>query len=226
MIIAAKAQFARSIELPLRKFGDELDASRTQHIARNCNDRCASGDLARRRFDGDFTVAPAYATCGCRERYRNLPAKLGDQRSQALSANHCRVTLLRAGYVGYRDILQVFTGEAGAEYELRRAGPISDVLGLHRRAGVVGGSAAGSVVDRSVGAHQGSEEFLGLAGSRVAAPNADLGTDRCAAELKARIARELEHRIDLGVVHPARAAIEGHIKGSCIGEAASADLAG
>src|SRR5882672_1828293 len=44
-------------------------------------------------------------------------------------------------------------------------------------------------------------------------------------DLEARGARQLDHRIGLGIVHPARAAIERHIKGRSVGLAAAADLA-
>jgi hypothetical protein len=81
------------------------------------------------------------------------------------------------------------------------------------------------VVDGAVGAHQRGEKFLGLAGAGVAAADADLLARGRGRDLEARGARQLDHRIGFGIVHPARAAIERHLEGRSVGLAAAADLA-
>ena len=80
------------------------------------------------------------------------------------------------------------------------------------------------VVDGAVGAHQRGEEFLGLAGARVAAADADFLARRRRVISSPAVARQLDHRIGLGIVHPARAAIERHVEGRDVGLAAAADL--
>ena len=70
------------------------------------------------------------------------------------------------------DVLQVLAGGVGAEHEFRRPRPVAEILRQRRGAGHIGLAARG-VVDGAVGAHQGGEKFLGFAGARVAAADAD-----------------------------------------------------
>jgi hypothetical protein len=103
-----------------------------------------------------------------------LFAEFCDQRSQSLPTTDRRIAVLRAGLVDDGDILQVLAGEVGAEHELRRSGPVAQILRQHRRTGDV--EPAGGLVDGAVGADQGREKFLGFAGAGVAAADANFLT--------------------------------------------------
>ena len=134
------------------------------------------------------------------------------------------IAVLRAGLVDRGDVFQILAGETGAEHEFRRPRPDAEVLRQHGRASDVG-LAAGGFVDGAVGAHHGGEKFLGFSGPRIAAADADFLADRRGRDVKPRGARELDHRVGVGIVHPPRAAIERHAECRGIGEAAAADLA-
>jgi hypothetical protein len=123
-----------------------------------------------------------------------------------------------------RRILQILAGGVGAEHEFRGPRPVAEILRQRRGAGHIGLAARG-VVDGAVGAHQGGEKFLGFAGPRVAAADPDFLARRRRRDIEPGAARQLDHRVGVGIVHPARAAIERHLECRGVGEAAAADLA-
>jgi hypothetical protein len=66
---------------------------------------------------------------------------------------------------------------------------------------------------------------LGLAGTGIATADADLLAQRRGGDFEAGGARQLDHRIGFGIVHPARAAIERHVEAGSVGLTTAADLA-
>ena len=97
-------------------------------------------------------------------------------------------------------------------------------FGSDRGAGRVELAARG-LVDGAVGAHQRRQKLLGLARARIAAADAHLLAGRRRQNVEPGAARQPDHRIGVGIVHPARAAIERHVEGGAVGDAAAADLA-
>ena len=83
---------------------------------------------------------------------------------------------------------------------------------IHDQAAARVAVAAGSFVDGAIGAHHGREKLLGFSGPRIAAADADFLSGRRGRYVKPRSARELDHRVGLGIVHPTRAAIEQSIR--------------
>ena len=112
----------------------------------------------------------------------------------------------------------------GAEHEFRGTRPVAELLRHHGRAGDVDLAARG-FIDGAVGLHQRRQKFLGLAGAREAAADADFLPRWRRHDVEPGSAREPDHRIGLGIVDPARAAIERHVEGRGIRDAAAADLA-
>ena len=77
--------------------------------------------------------------------------------------------------------------------------------------------------DRAVGAHDRREIILDLAFARDCAGRCAALPRRRRIDVEAGARRELGQRIDVGQVHPVRAAIERHAEAARIGEAAPAD---
>ena len=153
----------------------------------------------------------------------SLLAELGDQGAQTLAAGDRGIAVLRARLVDRRQILQVLAGEARAEHEFGGARPVAEILRQDRRAGRIELAARG-LVDGAVGAHQRRQKLLGLAGARIAAADAHLLAGRRRRDIEPGTARQPDHRVGVGIVHPARATIERHVEGGAVGDAAAADL--
>ena len=153
-------------------------------------------------------------------------AELGDQRAQALAAGDRGVAILRAGLVD------------------RRKRP-SDPCRWHwRRARIPpcppsrrGPSAAPTAQDTSALPREASS--MARLARTSAARKSSVSPARAlrrpmrifwpsgaADDVEPGAARQLDHRVGVGIVHPARAAIERHLEGRGVGQAAAADLAG
>ena len=180
--------------------------------------------LPARRLHAGVAVAPFDAARRGRQRQRKRLAELGDQRSQSLPAGDRGVAVLGADLVDRGDLLQILAGKIGAEHEFGGARPVAEFLRHHGSAGDVDLAARG-FVDGAVGLDQRRQKILGLAGAGVAAADADFLPRRRRHDVEPRGARELDHRIGLGIVDPARAAIERHVEGRAVGNAAAAGLA-
>src|SRR5262249_52630742 len=146
-----------------------------------------------------------------------------DQRSQTLPACDRRVAVLRADLVDRGYVFQILAGEIGAEHEFGSAGPIAEFLRHDRCAADVG--LARGVVDGAIGFHQRRQKIFGFAGAREAAADANFLARWSRRDVEARRARQPDHRVGLGIVDPARAAVEGYLEGRTIRDAAAADLA-
>ena len=176
--------------------------------------------------DGVSTVTsrPFQATrfAGVDSASGKLPPSLVDQRAQALAAADRIGAVLRVRPVHRGNVLQILAGGIGAEHEFRCRGPVAEIFGQRGGAWHIGLAARG-VVDGAVGADESCEKFLGFAGARVATADADFLTRGRRGDVEPGIARELDHRVGVGIVQPARAAIERRVEGRAIGETAAAD---
>ena len=150
-----------------------------------------------------------------------LLAEPRHQRAQALAAADRIGAVLRMRLVDRGNILQILAGGIGAEHEFRRRGPVAEIFRQRGGAWHIGLAARG-VVDGAVGADENCEKFLGFAGSRVATADANLPTQRRHGDVEPGIARELDHRVGVGIVQPARATIERRVEGRAVGKAAAA----
>ena len=135
------------------------------------------------------------------------------------------IALLRADLVDRGKLLQILPRRIGAEQEFHRRGPVAEILRQDGSAGHIGPAARG-IVDGAVGAHQGGQQFLDLAGAGVAAADTDFLPKRRRTDLQPRGAREFYYRVGVGIMDPARAAVERHVEGRGVGDATPADLAG
>jgi hypothetical protein len=88
----------------------------------------ARADLARRRLHRDIAAVPADLAGRRRQRQRDLLAKFGDQRAEALAAGDRGVAILRADLVDHRDVFQILAHGIGAEHEFRRARPVAEIF--------------------------------------------------------------------------------------------------
>ncbi len=144
------------------------------------------------------------------------------ERSETLAAGEHQIVVARANLVDHREILEIFARETGAQHEVDGAGPVAQVLRQCSRAGDV--ASARSVIESAIGLDQGRQKILGLAGAGVPAADADLLARRRGHDLEAGGTGQLDHGIGVGIVHPARAAVEGNLETRSVGDAAAADL--